>query len=78
MLDILLQLKAVAIKKEKNERSVVNFIDILGAAFTHANPKEQKDSQFKWLFALSGSACAKAMRQHDDEIDPRRKKRNTK
>ena len=34
-------------------------------------PKAQKDSQIKQLFALLGSACIKAAREHVDEIEPR-------
>ena len=33
-------------------------------------PKVQKDNQLKQLFALSGSACVKAVHKHVDEIDP--------
>ena len=50
----------------------VNFTNILRAAFTHADPKRpKKDSQFKQLFALLGSAGVKAALKHVDESDPR-------
>jgi hypothetical protein len=35
----------------------VNFINVLRAAFAHADPKSAKRLK---IFALSGSACAKA------------------
>ena len=42
----------------------VNFNNILGAAFTQADPKiAKKDSQVKQLFALLGSVCVKALRK---------------
>ena len=43
----------------------------LPTAFTRADPKSaKKDSQFKQLSALLGSAHVKAGHQHVDEIDP--------
>jgi len=51
---------------------VVNFINILHAAFTQADPESaKKDSQVKQLFALSGSASVKAGHKHVDEIESR-------
>ena len=47
----------------------INFIIILHAAFTPADPKAQKDSQVKQLFALLGSASVKAARKHFVEFD---------
>ena len=37
-------------------------------------PRVQKDSQVEQLFALLGSALVKAAGEHNDEIDPGRKK----
>ena len=37
----------------------------------HQHFNEQKDSQVKQLFVLSGSALVKAVHLHVDEIDPR-------
>ena len=43
----------------------------LPTAFTRADPKSaKKDSQFKQLFALLGSAHVKAGHKHVDKIDP--------
>ena len=51
-----------------------NFTNILGAAFTPADPKCAKmpvnSSNF---FLFSGSAGVKAASKHVDEIDPRRR-----
>ena len=48
----------------------VNFIIISRAASTRTDPKREKDSQIKQLFAISGPACVKAVRKNVDEIDP--------
>ena len=43
----------------------------LWAAFTRADPQStKKDSQFKQLFVLSGSAGVKAAHKNIYEIDP--------
>ncbi len=40
----------------------INFINVLGAAFTHANPKSKKKAEDLTVFlALLGSACVEAL-----------------
>ena len=38
--------------------------------YVRRSQKRKKESQLKQLFALSGSACLKALRKHIGEIDP--------
>ena len=50
----------------------VNFINVLQAAFTHADPKRTKKTvKSGSFFVLSGSVCVKATHKHVDEIKPR-------
>ncbi len=49
-----------------------DFINILHAAFTCADPKSTKRYWLlHWIFTLLGSACLKAAHRHVGEINPR-------
>ena len=59
------------------QTSGVNFTNILGAAFTCADPKSAKKLlNLTVFFALLGSAHVKAAHKHVDEIDPGRRRRH--
>ena len=60
------------VKKGIRKQPGVHFTNIIKNSFyVQRSQKPQKDSQVKQLFALLGSAGAKAARKHFDEIDPR-------
>jgi len=65
--------------QEKDEISLVNFINILRAAFTRADPKStKKTDDLTVFFALSGSAHVKAGRWTLMKLTPGRALGNNK
>ena len=63
-------------RRDRSQKSGVNFTNVLRAAFRLEDPKSTKKTvKLSSFFALLGSSCVKAARKHIGEIDCRREGR---